>query len=65
MGEMEEITGSWLRIGAVPAVALTWGVNHRTEDLPLSPSLYICLCSKNKINLKLWHAGLLLSHKKE
>ena len=27
--------GSWLRISMVSAVELTWGVNHRTEDLPL------------------------------
>ena len=34
------------------AVALTWGVNHWTEDLPLClSSLYIRLSNKNKINL--------------
>ena len=32
--------GSWLRIGIVSAVALTWGVNHRTEDLPLCLSAF-------------------------
>ena len=44
--------GSWLRIGIASAVALTWGVNHRTEDLEFClSSLYICLSNKNKINL--------------
>ena len=34
--------GSWLQIGIVSAVVLTWGVNHQTEDLPLClSSLYI------------------------
>ena len=32
--------GSWLWIGIVLAVALTWGVNHWTEDLPLCPSAF-------------------------
>ena len=41
--------GSWLQIGIVSAVALTWGVNHRTEDLPLClSSLYIRLSNQNK-----------------
>ena len=42
--------GSWLRIGSAPAVAAAWGVNHRTEDLPLclSSSLYIRLSNKKK-----------------
>ena len=40
--------GSWLRIGIASAIALTWGVNHRTEDLPLClSSLYIRLSDKN------------------
>ena len=46
---------SWLWIGIVSAVALTWGVNHQTEDLPLClSSLYNCLSNKKviKINLK-------------
>ena len=44
--------GSWLRIGIASAVVLTWGVNHRMEDLPLClSSLYIRLSNKNKINL--------------
>ena len=39
--------GSWLGIGIESAVALTWGVNHRTEDLPLClSSLYIRLSNK-------------------
>ena len=39
--------GSWLWIGIASTVALTWGVNHRTEDLPLCiSSLYICLSNK-------------------
>ena len=34
--------GSWLRTGIAWVVVLTWGVNHRTEDLPLClSSLYI------------------------
>ena len=32
--------GSWLQIGIASAVALTWGVNHQTEDLPLCLSLF-------------------------
>ena len=43
VGDLEDSPGSWLRIGAAPAIAVTWGVNHRTEDLSLclSSSLYI------------------------
>ena len=34
--------GSWLLIGIALAIALTWGVNHQMEDLPLClSSLYI------------------------
>ena len=45
--------GSWLWIGSAPAVALTWGVNHWIEDLPLClSSLYIHL-SNNKIKIKM------------
>ena len=41
--------GSWLQIGVASDVALTWGVNHRTEDLPLClSSLYIYLSNKNQ-----------------
>ena len=41
----------WLRISIASAVALTRGVNHQTEDLPLCLfSLYIRLYNKNKIN---------------
>ena len=46
--------GSWLRISIASVVELTWGVNHRTEDLPLClSSLYIHLSNKKivKINL--------------
>ena len=46
--------GSWLRISIVSAVALTWGVNHRTEDLPLClSSLYICLSNEKIIKINL------------
>ena len=46
--------GSWLRISIASAVALTWGVNHRTEDLPLClSSLYICLSNKKIIKINL------------
>ena len=39
--------GSWLRMGIVSAVVLTWGVNHWTEDLPLClSSVYIRLSNK-------------------
>ena len=45
MGDLEELLtlGSWHRIGSAPTIAVTWGVNHRTEDLPLClfSSLYI------------------------
>ena len=41
---------SCLRICIVSAVALTWAVNHRTEDLPLClSSLYIHLSNKKII----------------
>ena len=47
---------TWKRLlasGIALAVALTWGVNHRAEDLPLClSSLYIRISNKNKINLK-------------
>ena len=40
---------SWLWIGIALAIALTWGVNHRTEDLLLClSSLYIRLSNKKK-----------------
>ena len=43
VGELDEALGAWLQIGAAPAIAVTWGMNHQTEDLPLclSSSLYI------------------------
>ena len=51
------LTLDWCSTG----IAVTWGVNHWTEDLPLclSSSLYIWLYNKNKINLfykksKIW-----------
>ena len=47
--------GSWLWICIASAIELTWGVNHRTEELPLClSSLYIRLSNKKiiKINLK-------------
>ena len=46
---------SWLRIGIASTVALTWGVNHRTEDLPLclSSLLYICLSNEKIIKINL------------
>ena len=51
MGYLEEVPGSWLWIGIVSAVVLTWGVNHRTKDLPLSlSSLYIHLSNKKNNN---------------
>ena len=46
--------GSWLRTGIVSAVALTWGVNHRTEDLSLClSSLYIRLSNEKIIKINL------------
>ena len=46
--------GSWLRIGIASANALTWGVNHWTEDLPLClSSLYIRLSNKKIIKINL------------
>ena len=52
IGDLEEIPGSWLRIGAAPAVAVNWGMNHPMEDLPLcfSSSMYFWLCNKKKKN---------------
>ena len=45
---------SWLRIGIALAVALTWGVIHRTEDLPLClSSLYIHLSNEKIIKINL------------
>ena len=39
--------GSWLQIHIASAIALTWGVNHQMEDLPLClSSLYIRLSNK-------------------
>ena len=64
VGDPEEAPVSWLRIGSAPAVAVTWGVNRWTEDLPLyiSSSLYIWLSNNKKKNLenhmgtsKMWH----------
>ena len=50
MGDLEDLL-VWT--GIVSAVALTWGVNHWMEDLPLClSSLYIHLSKlKNKKNL--------------
>ena len=49
MEDLEEVPGSWLWIGAVPAAVLTWGVNHQREDLPLCLfSLYIFLSNRKK-----------------
>ena len=46
--------GSRLWIGIASAVALTWGVNHQTEDLPLClSSLYIHLSNKKIIKINL------------
>ena len=46
--------GSWLRIDIASAAALTWGVSHRTEDLPLCLfSLYIRLSNKKIIKINL------------
>ena len=45
---------SWLRIGIASAVVLTWGVTHRTEDLPLClSSLYIRLSNEKIIKINL------------
>ena len=43
VGYPEEVPGSWLWLGIALAVAVTWGVDHWTEDLPLclSSSPYI------------------------
>ena len=46
---------SWLWVGIAWALALPWGANHQTEDLPLClSSLYIHLSNEKiiKINLK-------------
>ena len=45
VGYPEDTPVSWLGIGAAVAIAATWGVNHRMEDLPLSllPSVYLTL----------------------
>ena len=52
MEDPEEIPGSWLRIGIASAVALTCGVNHRTQDLPLClSSLYISLSNKKQYSV--------------
>ena len=46
--------GSWLQIGIASAIALTWGVNHWTEDLPLClSSLYIRLSNEKVIKINL------------
>ena len=41
--------GSWLQIGIASAVVLTWGVNHRREDLPLCLSSQYIRLSNEKI----------------
>ena len=41
--------GSWLRIGIASAVALTCGVNHQMEDLPLCLSSLCIYLSNEKI----------------
>ena len=41
VGDPEEAPGSWLWIGTAPAIGVTWGVNLRTENIPLLSSLYI------------------------
>ena len=41
MGGQEEAPGSWLRIGAAPAVVAIWGVNQWKEDLSLCLSLTV------------------------
>ena len=33
VGDLKDVPGSWLGMGAALAVMDTWGVNHRTEDL--------------------------------
>ena len=39
VGDLEEAPGSWLWIGAAPAIAAIWEVNQRTEDLSFCLSL--------------------------
>ena len=41
MGDQEEAPGSWLQIGAVPAVAAIWGVNQWREDLSVCLSVSV------------------------
>ena len=56
--------GSWLRIGIASIVALTWGVNHRMEDLPLClSSLYIRLSNKKNNKNKSLNENVLLEKK--
>ena len=43
VGYLEEVLGSWLRIGIASAIALIWGVIHQKEDLPLSLLLSVYL----------------------
>ena len=51
---------SWLRISMASTVALTWGVNHQTEDLPLClSSLYIRLSNKKIIKINGVHCTVL------
>ena len=35
VGDLEEAPGSWLRIGAAPAIVAIWGVNQQMEDFCL------------------------------
>ena len=39
VGDLKEIPGSWLWIGAAAAVMVTWGMNHWMGDL--SPPLCV------------------------
>ena len=41
VGDPEEVIGSWIRIGTASAIALTYGLNHGTENLPLCLSSYL------------------------
>ena len=49
VGDLKAGLDSWLWISLVPAIAISWGMNHQMEDLPLCRSDFPM---KLKTNLK-------------
>ena len=43
VGVLEKVPGSWFRISAAPAIAVTWGMNHRMKIFLTVSSLSVYL----------------------